>query len=505
MKYLLVVIIIFHFSIVFGQTPGRIEVLGAKTFEYNQKSSGKVKKLIGDVRLKQDQTLLFCDSAYQYEERNYVEAFGRVHIQINDTTHIYGDVLKYNGDIKQARVEGNVHMNDNSMRLDAKELEYDLIRNIGSYTTGGKITNDNSVLTSRFGYYYAGIKQFYFKRDVVLTTPDYIIKGDTLKQVTTTNTTYFLGPTNITNRSDSIYCEDGWYDNTKDLAVFRKRVKINSTDKTLYADTVFYDRKREYGKALSRIRLIDKVNNIEIRGRYGELIGERSKSFITGNAFARKMLEQDSMFLIADTIFSFKRDSLTKQRQSVRAYPNAYILKYDLQSSCDSLVYLYDDSMIVLYHDPIMWSGQNQITSDTIKLYINNNKIDSFQLIQNAFMISRETAQDYNQVKGRMMRGQFVDGKFEYLKVFGNGQSIFYAKDEKDSTYLGVNLINCSEMEFFFVQNKIQRSNFITKPEAIFYPIGELSPKMLRLKGFKWQSNRRPTLKFIRKYLINNS
>lgn len=161
--------------------------------------------------------------------------------------------------------------------------------------------------------------------------------------------------------------------------------------------------------------------------------------------------------------------------------------------------------MIVLYHDPIMWSGQNQITSDTIKLYINNNKIDSFQLIQNAFMISRETSQDYNQVKGRMMRGQFVEGRFEYLKVFGNGQSIFYAKDEKDSTYLGVNLINCSEMEFFFVQNKIQRSNFITKPEAIFYPIGELSPKMLKLKGFKWQSGRRPTLMFIRKYLINNS
>jgi hypothetical protein len=57
-------------------------------------------------------------------------------------------------------------------------------------------------------------------------------------------------------------------------------------------------------------------------------------------------------------------------------------------------------------------------------------------------------------------------------------------------------------MEFFFSGNKIQRTNMITQPDATFYPIGELKPEELKLKGFKWQIKRRPTLTSISKYFL---
>jgi lipopolysaccharide assembly outer membrane protein LptD (OstA) len=487
-------------SICVAQTGGKIQVLGAKTFEFDQKASGKVNKLIGNVRLKQDRTLLYCDSAYQHEETNYVEAFGHVHINTNDTVHIYSDVLKYDGNTKKARVEKNVSMNDNTMQLTTSDMDYDMNAHTAYYTNGGKIVNGNSVLTSRSGYYNTRDKTFFFKREVVLTTPEYVINSDTLKQNTLTNTTYFLGPTTITSKEDKIYCEYGWYNNVQNLAMFSKNARLNNKDNELRADSIFYDRKIQYGKAYRNIILTDKVNKIEIRGNFGELIGKSKKSYVTQKAFAKKMLQNDSMYLLADTIFSFQKDSVLKQEQLVKAYRNAQILKFDLQSVCDSLVYDYKDSTVTLFHDPIMWSGNNQITSDTVVLFINNNKIDSFHLLNNAFMISRETAKDFNQVKGKNMTGMFENSQFKYIRVYGNGQSIFYPKDEKDSSYIGVNVIDCSEMEFFFEQNKIRRSNFITQPDATFYPIGELKPEELKLKGFKWLVKRRPTLKSVQTY-----
>jgi lipopolysaccharide export system protein LptA len=503
-KYLLILIVLVGVYKSNAQIGGKIQVLGARTFEYDQAANGKIRKLIGDVRLKQDNTLLYCDSAYQYEETNYVEAFSRVHINANDSVHIYGDILKYDGNQKRARVEKNVRMNDNTMQLTTSDIDFDMVSNIANYSNGGRIVNGTSVLTSRFGYYNTKEKIFFFKKDVVLTTPDYTIKSDSLKQVTTTNTTYFLGPSTITNRLDTIYCEYGWYNNLRDVAMFSKNAKITSTKKVLEADSIYYERKNEYGKAYRNIRLTDYINKIELNGDFGEFFGKKNQSYLTQRAYAKKMLQNDSMYLFADTLFSYQKDSITQQRQLVKAYRNAKILKWDMQSVSDSLVYKYDDSTITLYHSPILWSGQNQITSDTIQMFLNNNKIDSFYLLNNAFMISKETSKHFNQVKGKYMKGLLEESKFKYLRVYGNGQSIFYAKEEKDSSYIGVNVIDCSEMEFFFESNKIHKSNFITQPDATFYPINQLKPEELKLKGYRWMNSSRPTIKSVWNYLVKN-
>ena len=215
---------------------------------------------------------------------------------------------------------------------------------------------------------------------------------------------------------------------------------------------------------------------------------------------AKKIMDKDSMYLFADTIFSYQRNGA--QRKLVKAYYGTKILKADMQAVCDSLVYNYDDSNITLYHHPIMWSGQNQITSDTIILFLNNNKLDSFYLRNNAFIASREGAKEYNQVKGRNMKGFFEDNKIKFMRVFGNGQSIYYAREE-DSTYIGVNVIDCSEMEFYFKNNKMDKNKFITSPEAVFYPLEEMKPEELRLKGFKWENTLRPDWKLVKQRIKN--
>ncbi len=162
-----------------------------------------------------------------------------------------------------------------------------------------------------------------------------------------------------------------------------------------------------------------------------------------------------------------------------------------MQAVCDSLVYMQDDSVMQLFSKPIMWSGVNQITADTILFYINNSKLDSFNLINNAMIISKEKGLHYNQIKGKDMVGMMDSSSLKDLLVYGNGQSIFYAKEDS-AHYIGVNVIDCSEMNFEFRKGQIHKAIFISSPDATLYPLDELKPQDLRLKGFKWHEALRP-------------
>src|SRR5688500_10978215 len=47
-------------------------------------------KLLGDVVLIQSETTIYCDSAYLFKNRNFVEAFGKVRITEGDSLTITG-------------------------------------------------------------------------------------------------------------------------------------------------------------------------------------------------------------------------------------------------------------------------------------------------------------------------------------------------------------------------------------------------------------------------------
>jgi hypothetical protein len=42
------------------------------------------------------------------------------------------------------------------------------------------------------------------------------------------------------------------------------------------------------------------------------------------------------------------------------------------------------------------------------------------------------------------------------------------------------------------MKGQIHKATFISSPDATLYPLDELKPEELRLKGFKWQEALRP-------------
>jgi lipopolysaccharide export system protein LptA len=468
----------------------RLEILFAKSAEIIKLKNVEVTKLIGDVAMKQDGTFLNCDSALFYGLENRVEAFSNVRINHNDSVTILGKYLNYDGNNKKAFINGEVVLSDKSMTLNSEQLDYDLNNQFGFYNNNGKIVSSTNVLTSKNGYYYARTRDFFFKGNVLLVNPDYTMKSDTLLYNTGSRTAYFYGSTQIDGKNERIVCENGWYNTITDQSQFSKNATLFSDKKMLKADSLFYDKKNQLGRAFRNIYMYDSLQKVSLFGGFGNLNGKSKQTFVTKNCYAIKIVDgKDSLFLFADTLAVFQK--LKSQREVMKAYRNVKVIKTNLQAICDSLIYSNDDSTIWMYHKPILWSDKNQITSDTIKFYVNDNKLDSFRLLSDAFLISKEKGAHFNQIKGRNMLGQLDSSRIKALFVSGNGQSIYYAKEDS-LHYIGVNVIDCSEMNFVFKSGELQNAIFITNPDATMYPLDELKPDELRLKGFKWLVDKRP-------------
>ena len=76
----------------------------------------------------------------------------------------------------------------------------------------------------------------------------------------------------------------------------------------------------------------------------------------------------------------------------------------------------------------------------------------------------------------------------------GNGQSVYYTRNGKKQLS-GVNRADCSDMLIFINESKVSSITMIDKPDATLYPIKELDPSELKLKGFLWQEHLRPMKK----------
>jgi len=479
----------------------------ASRMKFDQKLGDGARRLIGNVQFKQDDVIMYCDSAYFYQD-NTLDAFAHIHIQQGDSLHLYGDLLKYNGNTKKAILTKNVIVNKGDMQLTTDALNYDISTGVGYYVTPARIVSQDNVLTSNQGYYYSESNQLNFKKNVVLTNPQFVINCDTMLYNTSSKITYFIGPTTIKSKENSIYCEDGYYDTFRDLSRFSRNAYILTEEQKMYGDSLYYDRKKGIGRAVRNVQIIDTTQNLNITGDLALHYELTDMSIVTGHALLTQTYDSETLFMHADTLKAIgdaPQANLKKQKnkissgsdtlkasnnQKLFAYHNVKFYKSDLQGKCDSTLFIMQDSVMKLYGAPTLWTEDNQLTADTIHVHTGSESIRSIELKGAGFIVSKEDSTRFNQIRGKYMQGFFKENKLYRVNVQGNGQTIYYAKE--DENVKAVNRADCSDLHIYLKENKIDRITFITKPEATLYPLDQLQAKDLKLKDFTWREKDRP-------------
>ncbi|MBK5284014.1 MAG: organic solvent tolerance protein OstA [Bacteroidia bacterium] len=486
------------------EKPTKIELIHADSLDYNKEVNKNVRRLIGNVSFKHENAIMNCDSAYLYAETNSMEAFSNISINQGDTVSLKGDHLNYDGNSSLAIVTGNVILTDKKMILTTDQLNYNRHTGISSYTTGGKIVDSENTLTSKLGFYDSFRKEMHFKTDVVLTNPRYVMRTDTMNYNTFSHTAFFFGPTTITSKENFIYCERGFYNTEKEISGFTNNAYIKTQTQKLSGDSIGYNRQTGLGRAFRNILISDTVNNILIKGNYSEHNEITEYSLVTERAELIQIFTTDSLFLHADTLSAVsdtlaQKDTSQNKKRTLFAFHNVKFFKTDLQGRCDSLVYSFRDSAIHLFRVPMLWSGAKQMTADSVTLHTAFGNISHVVMRNNSFIVSLTDSANidisdsvrFDQIRGRNLTGYFNDNKLYKIFVEGNGQTIYYAKN-KEEKLTGVNRADCSDIYITVEENKVKEISLVNNPDATFYPLHELLPRELRLKGFIWKPQLRP-------------
>lgn len=466
--------------------------------------------LTGSVHMEHEGTHMYCDSANLYSKVNRLDAFGNVKIKSDSGATLYGDSLFYNGQTKLAIVRGNIRMVDKDYELTTRFLDYYSDTKMAQYYSGGTLVNkkEKSTLISEKGYYYSKQKEFFFKDSVFLDHPDYKIYSDTLMHNTSSEVTYFYGPTDIFTKDDSIYSEWGWYSPKEKVSSLKKNAVIRNKNQTMKGDSIYYNDSLDIGEAFGHVYVQDTSEKMEVYGEYMLHNEKDSSSLVTGDSVLFIQYEKkDTLYLHADTILVVT-DTSTHKR-IVYAYYKAKFYRHDMQGACDSLVYSDADSTLELFDNPMIWSEDNQLVADSMIIYLEKGEPKEMHLTRRSFIASKIDSVHFNQISGHRMKGIFKDGDLHLVRVLRNGKSIYYPVEEKrdttqrDSTgkskikqkIIGMNTANGEDMNIHLKDSKVHRI-VIYKPTegSNLTPMSQTTGKS-KLEGFSWHQNHRPKSK----------
>ncbi|MDT7856796.1 OstA-like protein [Rubrivirga sp. S365] len=197
----------------------RVEILGADYTEASVDSAGTVRRLVGNVRLRQDTTLLSARQATIYEARGETALDGDVRI-VSGRDTLTAEAVRYDSNTKVAAASGAVRLGDGESVLLAPVVTYDSRAEVSAFSGGGTILHRGARLTAPSGTYSSA------RRVADLD-----------------------GPLQIEDSTGVLTAARGTYDAGGRRADVAGDVRLRRPDARLWADSVVYFRRTERARA----------------------------------------------------------------------------------------------------------------------------------------------------------------------------------------------------------------------------------------------------------------
>ena len=295
-----------------GDTIKIVKILNDEIYHSDQIDSvTTITTLVHHVKIKQDSTLIFCDSLRMNPHEDYIECFGNVNINDHDSINITSEYMKYLVSKKFVHFEKNVKLTDGKGILTTDALDYDMNLRMGTYDHGGKIVNKESVLTSDHGIYFEDSKDVHFRGNVILRDPQYDLSADSLlyntqSQLSTFITRTFVLFKDTTHRTVTTWA--GWYDLGNKKAKFTKGLGhqpvITDNAQLITGDDVNVDDSTGINTADGNADYRDTTQGVRLIADH--MVSNRKKN--TFLATKRPMMiirqDKDSLYITADTFRS---------------------------------------------------------------------------------------------------------------------------------------------------------------------------------------------------------
>lgn len=448
-------------------------------------------KVDNQVYLKHNGIEIWCDQAVHYTDDKFVKAYGNVRMNQGDTIKMKSQYAEYNGTTEFAFASTNVFLETpekNTLQTDT--LFFDKLKQQAYYRSGGTVKDTaKNTLKSRIGRYFFKKKKFIFTQDVSIVNPENTVNSERLDYFNEIGEAYLYGPSTVKGKESTLYCERGFYDTKTAIGYAIKNARVDYDNRQVFGDSIFYDSNNSFASATNNIKVIDTANQSLIKGHYAEVFKAKDSVFITKRALAISKQQNDTIFIHSDTLMV----TGLPNKRLLRGFYDTRIFKTDISGKCDSISVDQTTGFTKMIRKPIIWSGKNQMTGDTIQLISNQTtqKLDSLKVYNNSFLVQQDTLKlGFNQIKGTLLYGLFENNELKQVDIDKNTETVFFQRNDKQEL-VGINKVISSNIKIFFENKQMTDVYYYTDVDGTLFQEENLPEPDRILRGLNWRGNER--------------
>ncbi len=415
------------------------------------------------------------------------------------------DTMSFNTETQMVQFLAPTLISQRGSRIYTEGGFYDIENNVAEFDTNPQYERDGQRGRSRKMRYNGATKEYILEGEAYIEEPEAAreVHAEVIRYNTDTEKAVFVGNVDYRDSTQAITGHEVRYDSRNKQYQLTGRGRVSDPPNIIEADSISFNNELGNGLALGNVIWQDTASDYTLLAfrmdynkadDYLHAYGSFGPDGAAGRPLMKSLIENDTLYMSADTLTSYKPDSTTDARLLL-AYQDVRIFKSDLQAACDSLTFNSADSMFYFYkltQLPIIWSDTSQFSADTIRMLLKDKKLDRIWLRQNAMVINSEDGQMFNQIKGRNNTVFFAENEAREMLVEGNAQALYYALDDQKA-YIGMNETACSEMRLYFAENKVESIKFYNEPKGKFLPMKDAGiSETKKLDGFFWEKVRRP-------------
>jgi lipopolysaccharide export system protein LptA len=273
--------------------------------------------------------------------------------------------------------------------------------------------------------------------------------------------------------------------------LLNRSILFNKEGKSLTGDTIFYDKSAKYGEVFGNAILKDTVQQSTLYGNYVYYNEDKERGIATDSALLVDWSTEKHMYMHADTLMTFK-DSIYNE---AKAWRNVRFYREDIQGLADSLIYSSRDSIMHLMNKPVLWQENQQYSSEKISIMSRNQEVYQVELQQSAMVTELMDSLYFNQISGKDIIAHLDSSQIRRVDVNGNAETIYFIREESDSTLIGANRTESSFVVIHFKNKKIDRIVLTPSSSGEFHPIHKITDEFVYLTNFFWLETHRPMTK----------
>ena len=442
---LFLLLITLFFSNSFAQNKNKLVTVVGDSLTGKIVNGQNVREIFGNVIITQDETIITCNKAIQYMQKNEVELFGDVEVN-QDTVKLITDAGYYYG-------------NDNIAFSDTGLIMYD----------------GHMILAAMNGFYYLDEEKAYLYEDVKLV--------DMTSTLTSNQLTYYQN---------------------EDKAVAVGNVKIVDSTSTIIADSLIHFRTSGDSYAFFDVQISDAQNDLTIYGDTLVDLKREKYTKITGRPFLVQIDTAANGLLDTLLLSALLLESVTDSVSKLIATDSVRIIRGAFSSFNSNAVLFRNEDRILTFrkedekNPPILWYENSQLIGDTVNIYLDGNRLEHIDIERNAVLVSVLEGMDFrfDQISGDEIQLYFDEEGLKRTNVKGSVLSIYYMFDEEEPN--GLIKSSADRTDLIFENKKLVDVRLYGSPASEYHPenLVEGKEKEFTLPTFILYENR-PNKKFM--------